>query len=290
MSIKLVIWGADVGYTDIFDAGAFRCMDAGIISHADVMLDAMHAKEALKELKNRPWISIGWHRHLWEKPILPPDKIPHMVDGEGRFKWRHRNPERMREVPYQEAYAEFEAQVRFCKEYSGRYPDTTCFSRNSEIPLERAFVDVCDKYKVKRNIFIDDVIQVNPEYKRLNYHLCQISPSFGKEKSEGSNPYDLAYFKEYDPEKMVLSLNLEKDTNYLITWHPGYLDDYILRESSCTIHRVKELQACLSPKLCQWIKDNKIELANERDIVEGTDTFQQHLKKVQSPLWKGNFQ
>lgn len=289
MSIKLVIWGADIGYTEIFDTGSFKCIDKNIVTHADVMFDALHAKEALSLLKDRPWISIGWHRHLWERPVSSLEKVPHMIDEDGRFKWRHKHPELMGNVPYQEAYDEFEAQVKFCKKYSGRYPDTTCFGNESKIPLEKAFIDVCNKYKIKINIFTDDVIWRNPKYKYLNYHIYQITPNFGKEILENGNEYDLSYFKEYDPTKTVTSLKLKDDTNYLITWHPGYLDEYILSESSCTIHRVKELQACLSYELQQWIIDNKIELVNERDIVEGTDTFQQHLKEINSPLWIGNF-
>ena len=107
MRKRLVFRADDVGYTETFDLGAYEAFEKGYATSADVMLDSPHTVEALKWLRERPWISIGWHRHLWESPILGKDEIPHMVDDEGRFVWRHRKQYLMNEVPYEEAYKEF---------------------------------------------------------------------------------------------------------------------------------------------------------------------------------------
>lgn len=73
------------------------------------------------------------------------------------------------------------------------------------------------------------------------------------------------------------------------SWHPGYCDEHIMVESSCNLHRCKELEAAVSPELKRWVTENKIELVNQRDVLYGTSEFQDHLKAVGSPLWIGNF-
>ena len=75
----------------------------------------------------------------------------------------------------------------------------------------------------------------------------------------------------------------------MITCHPGYLDDYVVSNSSLTLHRVKELQCMIDPQLQKWIIDNRYELINQKDAIYGTNNYQEHLKSVGSPLWTGNY-
>ena len=48
--------------------------------------------------------------------------------------------------------------------------------------------------------------------------------------------------------------------------HPGYLDDYILRTSSLTVARTKEVAMACDPQVRQWLKDNGIELVTYDDL------------------------
>ena len=61
-----------------------------------------------------------------------------------------------------------------------------------------------------------------------------------------------------------------------------------MAESSCNLHRCKELQAALSDQYRNWIIENKIELINQRDAIYGTNELQDHFKQINSPLWIGN--
>ena len=101
MRKRLIFRVDDLGYTQAYDLGAVRAFDEGIASSADIMLDSPHTVEILQWVKERPWLSIGWHRHLWESPVLPPEEVPSLVDERGRFKWGHRHPERMAEATYE---------------------------------------------------------------------------------------------------------------------------------------------------------------------------------------------
>ena len=111
---RLVYRADDIGYTKAFDLGALRAFDEGIATSADVMFDSYNTIEVLKELKKRPWISIGWHRHLWNRPVLSPEEVPSLVDEEGRFKWRHNFNERKKEATYEDAYKELCAELDLC--------------------------------------------------------------------------------------------------------------------------------------------------------------------------------
>lgn len=286
MRKRLVFRVDDVGYTPAYDMGVKKAFEEGIGCSADVMFDSPDTVEILKWLKDRPWISIGWHRHLWESPVLPPEEVPSLVDEEGRFKWRHRHQERMAEATYEDAYKEFDAEMKLCVSVAGRLP-VVAGVRNKDIPLEKAFKDIVEKYNIAHNVFTTTPDHRNqqvadPKYQHLNYISVNIQP-------DPKIGFDLAYFKDYDPLSKMMSLTWsEKEEIYFYGWHPGYCDDHIMAESTCNLHRCKELEACCSPLLKQWIIDNHIELINQHDAIYGTNQFQDHLKEIDSPLWIGN--
>lgn len=286
MRKRLVFRVDDIGYTPVYDMGAKKVFEAGIGSSADVMFDSQNIIESLNYLKDRPWISIGWHRHLWEKPVLPKEEVKSLVDEEGRFKWRHRHRELMKEATYEDAYKEFDAQMKLCYSVLGKYPDVASVKEKSDLPLEKAFKDIVIKYKIPYNIYSSTKDhpfseECLPQYKHLNYYSSGAAIT---------SSYKMEDFKDYHPLEKMMSLEwTDQEEIYVYGWHPGYCDDYILRESSCNIHRCKELEAALSDEFKQWIITNKIELINQRDALYGTDEFQNHLKELNSPLWTGNF-
>ena len=284
MRKRLVFRVDDVGYTPIYDLGVMKAFDSGIGSSADVMFDSPDTVGALKQLKERPWLSIGWHRHLWESPVLPPEEVPSLVDEEGRFKWRHRFTRRMAEATYEDAFKEFCAEAELCYSILGRYPDVAG-TRQNDIPLERAFKDVLDKYNIVYDHFSHEQRDgsLRPSAEKYAY-LNMISVNIQPEKGFG-----LELFKDYDPVRKMMNLTwTEKEEIYLYGWHPGYCDDHIMSESTCNIHRCKELQACTSEEFRNWIITNKVELINQRDAIYGTNEYQDHLKEINSPLWIGN--
>ena len=305
MRKRLVYRCDDVGYTKTYDEGIFNVLDSGIGCSADVMFDASHAKQALEMLKERPWISIGWHRHLWERPVLPAEEVPSMVDEEGRFKWRHRRGELMNEVTYDDAYREFRAQMDLCYSILGRYPDICSLRGNPEEAneLERAYKAVVDECGIPYNCFgrqnpvRNDEKQVNPAKDAGNRTPAPRGTVDEKWKDRHivsgravySKGYDLSVLDAYDPLTALTDLKwTEAEEIYFYGCHPGFLDDYIFDESTCSIHRIIEYKAAMSKEYRDWIRENKIELINFRDALYGTDELQTHLKEINSDLWIGN--
>ena len=284
MRKRLIFRVDDLGYTEAYDLGAVRAFDEGIASSADIMLDSPHTVEILRWVKERPWLSIGWHRHLWESPVLPPREVPSLVDERGRFKWGHRHPERMAEATYADAYKEFEAEANLCYYIPGRYPDVAGV-RDNGLPLEKAFRDILDRYHIVYNHF-----STTPDHR--HQAVCDEKYKPLRLFSANAFPpsYDLARFGEYHPLDLMTALCwTEEEETFFYGWHPGYCDDHIMAESACNLHRCKELEAAVSRELRQWVIENKIELVNQRDVLYGTSEFQDHLKDTGSPLWAGNF-
>ena len=286
MRKRLVFRVDDVGYTPIYDLGVMEAFNAGIGSSADVMFDSPDTIEVLKKLKEMPWLSIGWHRHLWERPVLPAEEVPSLVNETGRFKWGHRRQNLMAEATYEDAYKEFDAEMKLCHDILGKYPDVAGL-RDNDIPLEKAYKDILDKYHIIYGHFAQEGREegtyrslAKEEYKDLNMISVNIQPKDG---------FGLEHFKDYDPLKQMTKLVwTQKEEIYLYGFHPGYCDVHIMQESTCNIHRCKELEAATSKEFREWLISNKVELINQRDALLGTDEFQKHLKQINSPLWIGN--
>jgi predicted glycoside hydrolase/deacetylase ChbG (UPF0249 family) len=81
-----------------------------------------------------------------------------------------------------------------------------------------------------------------------------------------------------------MEIDVKSDKTFMFSRHPGYLDDYVMAESSVTIPRVKDVEALCDPRLRAFIKENRIELINHRDALYGTHEYQNHLKSIHSDL------
>lgn len=281
MGIKLIVRGADMGYTRAFDEGALRSMTEGIVTSADVMMDTLDSDWILDKLRDMPWISVGWHMHLWGRPVADPALVPSMINEEGKFKFRH-DRSLMDTVEYEEALIELRAQVEKCVRILGRAPDMT--TARGEGPIDRAKIQVCQEYNIKINTTYGAgrrkpyITEPDEEWKSLNIYEVPIH-----DREDLS--FEMAKFKDYNPVAVMKSIDLTKtDRIWLRGGHPGYLDDYILSESTCHVHRVADLKAMVSQELKDWIIDNKIELINHRDALYGTCEYQNHLKAIGSPL------
>ncbi len=287
MRKRLIYRCDDVGYTASYDMGLFRVIDAGIGCSADVMLDSEHVTEALKLLKERPWVSVGWHRHLWERPVLPAEEVPTLVNEQGRFKWGHRRNDLMAEASYEESRKEFLAEAELCRSILGKYPDVASIRTFSDIPLEHAFTDVVNELGIVHSFYSSTPHPkfnrpTIPDEKYADLHIIS-------DLSAISQSYKMEDWAAYDPMKALKHPAwTEKEEIFFYGWHPGYLDDHILAESSCSIHRVRELQCALSDEFREWIISQKIELINFRDALYGTSEMQDHLRETGSPLWIGN--
>ncbi len=147
MRKRMVYRADDLGYSPIYDEGFFKAIEDGIVTSADIMMDFPDSVPALERLRDDyPWVSIGWHSgHLWGWPVAGADKVPGMVNEEGRFKWR-KNRKLQDEVSFEAAYIEYKAEIELYISVMGKAPDTT--SPFMTRPIAPARAKFCDEYGI----------------------------------------------------------------------------------------------------------------------------------------------
>lgn len=286
--MKLIVRADDFGYTPAYNMGTEKAITEGIVTSVDLMLDCPGFFDAVERIKKYPWISIGWHAHFWGSPVLPPEQVPSMVNREGRFKFRKDSTLRD-ECSYDEIVAECRAQVERCIQLLGRAPDYTSGAVKMG-RFEQARHQVCDEYGIKYGFCTKPGREPGswaelpkPEYEALDIYMVNQPATVYKPCTSPLHAERMAY----NPVQYYLD-NSDRmlERNIVITaWHPGYLDDYILSESSFTEARPIDVKALCSPVLRQWIRDNQVELINFRDALFGTRQYQNHLKQIGSDLY-----
>ncbi len=284
--MKLIIRADDVGYTVPYNMGFEKAVAEGVVTSADLMLDCPGFEDAVERIKKYSFLSVGWHAHFWGRPVCDPEEVPSMVNEKGWFKFR-KNRKLKDECDPDEVYRECCAQVERCIRLLGRAPDYTHLFGNG--PFESVRIRVCDKYGIKYGFCSklgDDMehLQEIPteEYAGLGIYMVNQPATVYKisydDSMEKRRQYDpVAYFKS-NPEDM-----LSKEI-CITAWHPGYLDDHILSESTCQEARIRDLMALCSDELKEWIKENNVELITYRDALYGTHDYQNYLLVTGSGL------
>lgn len=294
---NLLIRADDVGYTHINNLGVFKAIDEGIVTSADLMLDCEGFDEAVEFLKARPWISVGWHAHFWGSPVLGADKVPSMVNEQGRFKFRKdKTGELRRSCVYEEVLAECRAQLERVCDRLGRVPDYTHgrlaveegsfeaarMQAAKEFGIPTAF---CLKHNIKDGEIVGIQEQPCERFKDLDIFFVNQPATVYKtcyaENYAERMTYDPAAYTMSNPE------GCEAHETVIMAWHPGYLDEHILGESTLHVGRIQDIEALCSETLKQWIKEKKIRLMNYRDALYGTDSYQNHLRVIGSDLYMG---
>ena len=86
--MKMIIRADDIGFSEVCNIGSFVTFDRGLSTSADVMLDCPGTEDALRRLRDYPWISVGWHTHMWGSPVLGAAAVPSLAEHGGEFDGR----------------------------------------------------------------------------------------------------------------------------------------------------------------------------------------------------------
>lgn len=312
--MKLIIRADDVGYTTFANVGTFKAIDQGVITTADVMLDCPGAVDALERLVHRPWISVGWHGgHQWGKPVLGAARVPSLVNEQGDFKWAMKDgvklgyavpvPDRKElnarknQVVYEEALAEFRAELELCVKVLGRAPDTSTEPGGDSL-VDRARKQAMDEYGVKYGWFTKGPggkdpqgVPCLPSYQDL--HIYMPNQKYGTNK----NMLEIESYRMADPYDPVQGF-LDDGDGFAgheivqVAFHPAFLDDDICYDGGVQFimnrARIIDVHAMCDPRLRQWIRENRVVLINQRDALYGTNEYQAHLKATGSDLYMGS--
>lgn len=287
--MKLAFKTDDVGYSHVHNLGTFEAVDNGVVTHLDIMLDCKEGTdEALEFAKNHAWLSTGWHAHFWGWPILPKEEVSSMLTPEGRFKGRSNrwnNPERS-QMDYEECRKECIAEMNNCVCIMGRTLDFGGSLAYGNLPITRAVYDTARDFGLMK-IYVSRK-EEDKENKGSDMRHFGETPNL--RNAYYNQDMDHGFF--YDPytcfEKAFTEEMLKSDTCYICGYHAAYVDPLVMKESSLTLGRIKDVEFLTSDWLKDYIIRNKIELVSIKDAVLGSQDYQNHLRQINSPLWIGN--
>ena len=257
-SKKVLFRADDLGYSEAVNYGIEKAVKEGLIQSVGVMVNMPAALHGVELLKNEP-IAFSQHTNICVgKPLTDPEKIPSLVDVDGNFKSSKIYREAKEDfVVLSQVRLEIEAQYQRFLELFGRKPDyfeghavtsDNYFKAMKQFAAERGLkYSGLPQGQGPNSLTEDAFIDVNGTKVYLYMESMQA---------------------DYDPYHTLNKLlaNLPDDGVDMMIFHPGYLDDYILKNSSLLIPRTAEVAFLTDPAVKARLEQLKIELISYKEV------------------------
>src|SRR5580700_2135827 len=83
---RLIVNADDFGRSESINRAVLRAHREGILTSASLMVNEPSAGPAIQMARENPKLGVGLHLALvCGASALPPEQIPHLVDGRGQF-------------------------------------------------------------------------------------------------------------------------------------------------------------------------------------------------------------
>lgn len=234
---KLLLRADDLGFSEAVNHGIVRTVQKGLIRNCGVMVN-MDATEHAAELFREIPCCLGLHCNVSVgRPVSHPAAVPSLVDGSGIFHSSRR---------YRDAKEEFATVGDLRRELTAQYMRFLELFDHKPAYFEAHAV-------ASRNLAVA-LEQVAAEY-GLFYQ-----PSFQDFTLGGTHVINTAMHSMepgYDA-RTALKEELSKAEEgrcYLYVCHPGYLDVYLLRNTSLTLARADEADMLCDPEIRRWLAE-----------------------------------
>lgn len=258
--MKLIVRAADYAMTDSITDGCLKAIRDGILTDVGLMTNNFdYAKRAVAEVKKYPHVSLGQDLNLVSGICASnPKDIPSLVDDRGVFiSSTKRKQKNLYQLPYQEVAHEMRMQIERFIELTKKKPSYIAGHSLATPEVLKAMEDLCKEYGILYDCFNQQDL---PTGNRWYYKNQVVDPNDKKPL------FTLEDQANTDVEKHILdgelNLDMKKQEYALLATHCGYCDGELLKMSTFSVIRGKEVEALCSAKVKQWIKDNEIELIN----------------------------
>lgn len=256
---QLLIRADDIGYSYAVNLGIARSVNEGLVRSAGLMPNMPEAARGWGWVKDAN-IAIGQHTNLClGTPCADPALIPSLLDENGQLKssreYRAAWAEGREFAAYDELVIEIEAQLASFRAITGKDPDYfeahAVMSKN----LFAAIHDVAEKHGFREQTVPENFDFKNPAY-------------VGKVPCHMAGP-DMVPPESYDPwaaVKDIVAGTADGETTVMV-FHPGYLDAFILDNSSLTINRTRNVDMLIDPEMRAWLEAQPdLRLIDYRDL------------------------
>ena len=264
--MKLMVTSDDYGFTYGVTDGIMHAAKEGILTETGLFSNMPSAEYAVRRmLQECPQVALGEDINLVAgQPVADPKLIPSLVQENGWFKTSgmHRQLDKIQpnHIPFEEAYIETKAQVERFIALAGRKPEYLQGHSYGTAETERARRVVAEEY---------DIPVLGDYLEKFNIpggpKAAPWNRPTGPDWQETADP--IGMFRRGEIEALFEPLKKEDGIGHLHV-HAGYLDQDLVRMSTFTLIRTKDLEIVSSPEVVQWVRDNDIQLINIRDLLK----------------------
>lgn len=248
---RILIRADDLGYCEAVNYGIAKSVRDGIIRSVGLMPNMPAAQHGLELLEGTE-VCYGQHTNICVgKPLTDPALIPSIVQENGELKSSSAYRKAEQDfVVLDEVILEIEAQYQRFVELTGQQP--------------RYF----EGHAVASNNFFKG-LEIVAKRHGLDY-LAMGRPGEAV-RFRNTNLYASmeSVLPDYDPFASLQRVALQDygaDGCGMFVCHPGYLDAYILRTSSMTIPRTKEVEMACDPQTKAWLAEQQITVVTYDDL------------------------
>lgn len=252
---QLLIRADDIGYSYAINLGIARSVNEGLVRSVGIMPNMPEAARGWSWVAHQD-LAAGQHTNVClGRPCADAARVSSLLNAEGTFRssrdYRQAWNEGVDFVDYNEAALEIEAQLARFLEIVGREPDYFEAHAVLSANLNRAIADVAAAHGLRHQVASFDpsaVVTCGTTPVRMVMHSME----------PGYEPADAV-------KQTVLDMN--DGETVVFVCHPGYLDRFVLDNSSLTTDRTKEVDALIDPGLQKWLEAQEdLRLIDYRDL------------------------
>lgn len=250
---KLLLRADDLGFSEAVNYGIAKTVRSGLIRNCGVMVNMQTTEHAAELFRDLP-CCLGLHCNVSVgRPLSPPETVPTLVDGGGVFhSSRQYRQARDELASVEDLRRELSAQYKRFLALFGRRPAYfeahAVGSKNLAIALELVAKEYDLFYQPSFQNFTIGGTYV------ANIPIQSMAPG-------------------YDARAALKAALAEAEDGrcYLYVCHPGYLDAYLLRNTSLTLPRADEADMLCDPEIQRWLTEQGFVLVTYDQLARGAN-------------------
>ena len=252
--LDFILRADDVGYSEAVNYGIEKTVKQGLIGSVGMMPNMPAAAHGLNLLKGTG-VCLGQHTNIClGRPCSDPASIPSLVDEHGFLKSSRTYREAWSKgecfTNLDEMVLEIEAQYQRFVALTGQQPQYFEGHAVQSRHLMEGLELVARRHGLKYN----------------NMYPGDETGWFGVQPVAACPM--LSMEPDYDPVQALKDavLHARTDIPNVFVCHPGYLDAPLLRSSSLTINRTKEVEMLCDPHMRTWLEEHQVRLLRYSDL------------------------
>ena len=260
---KLIVVADDFGFSEAYSLGAIKAWKEGIVTALSLMPNMAAAPFAVELAKREaPGACLVQHTNFVQgRPCSDPRDIPSMVDENGLFyrssKWKSEDPGDKKCVGHvvvtkEDCKKETRSQLERFKELTGACPIHFEGHSVGTKAVNEAFAEVA----AETGIHCSSAPEIETDTLFAAHELLFALKDRSMLDTMMSDPR-AEHFLNDDYGLLTSPFEIN-----ILHFHPGYLDAYLLDNTSLTLPRCRDLEVLCDPRVREWLVSHDIELVD----------------------------